>query len=141
MQQRSACTGRLATAETVAADCCRSDGRSLLRTARTINNNYIVLNISATIAWNLITAYDDDLPYAGRGIMGVANKPWCGSFEPYAAVWASAHTTWFTKPDLWRYVGGGHLARGGSWVALTDGKGGLTIVIEKQAWEDTNQGQ
>ena len=73
--------------------------------------------------------------------MGLANKPWCGSFEPYAAVWASAHTTWFTKPNLWRYVGGGHLARGGSWVALTDGKGGLTIVIEKQAWEDTNQGQ
>ena len=100
-----------------------------------------MLNISATIAWNLITAYDDDLPYTGRGIMGVANKPWCGSFEPYSAVWASAHTTWFTKPNLWRYVGGGHLARGGSWVALTDGKGGLTIVIEKQAWEDTNRGQ
>lgn len=42
-----------------------------------------MLNISATIAWNLITSYDNDLPYTGRGIMGVANTPWCGAFEPY----------------------------------------------------------
>eukprot|EP01044_Picomonas_judraskeda_P029710 COSAG03_NODE_10399_length_653_cov_1.012635_1_plen_28_part_10 len=28
-----------------------------------------MLNISATIAWNLITSYDNDLPYTGRGIM------------------------------------------------------------------------
>ena len=60
---------------------------------RTINQNYVVLNISATIAWNLITSYDNDLPYTGRGIMGVANTPWCGDFRPYAAVWATAHTT------------------------------------------------
>ena len=29
--------------------------------------------------------------------------------------------------ELWT-IGGGHLAKGGSWVALTDGKGGLTVV-------------
>lgn len=61
--------------------------------ARTVNQNYVVLNITASIAWNLITSYDDDLPYQGRGIMGVANTPWCSGFEPYAAVWVSAHTT------------------------------------------------
>ena len=104
-----------------------------------MNQNYVVMNISSTIAWNLITAYDNDLPYTGRGIMGVANSPWCGSFRPYAAVWVSAHTTWFTAVNTWRYIGGGHLAGGGSWVALTDGRGGLTTVIEKMAWEDTNQ--
>lgn len=40
--------------------------------ARTINQNHVALNITASIAWNLITAYDDDLPFTGRGIMGVA---------------------------------------------------------------------
>jgi hypothetical protein len=47
----------------------------------------------------------------------------------------------FTQPQTWHYIGGGHLSRGGSWVALTDGAGGLSIVIEKQAWEDTNHQQ
>jgi hypothetical protein len=56
-------------------------------------------------------------------------------------VWVSAHTTWFTKPSAWRYFGGGHLEKGGSYVALTDGKGGITIVVEKMAWEDVNQGR
>jgi galactosylceramidase len=63
--------------------------------ARTVNENFVSLNISATIAWNLITSYDDALPYQGRGIMGVANTPWCAAFDPYAAVWVSAHTTWY----------------------------------------------
>ena len=101
-----------------------------------------MLNISASIAWNLITSYDNDLPYTGRGIMGVANTPWCGDFHPYAAVWASAHTTWFTTANKSRYIGGGHLSKSGSWVALTNEETGeLTIVIEKQSWEDTNHGQ
>ena len=53
-----------------------------------------------------------------------------------ASNWANC-----TEPRTWRYIGGGHLAKGGSFVALTDGKGGLTVVIEKQAWNSTNQGQ
>ena len=129
------------------------------------------MNITASIAWNLITSYDNDLPYQGRGIMGVANTPWCGDYTPYAGVWVSAHTTWFTQRQFdgaadgtggsggWKYVGGGYLAAGGSWVALVNstpsllsspsnaagginGNGvGLTIVIEKMAWENVNQGQ
>lgn len=81
----------------------------------------ILLYRKASIAWNLITSYDDGLPYQGRGIIGVANTPWCSGFQPFAAVWVSAHTTWFTPgpPHGWRYVGGGHLAAGGSWVFLT----------------------
>lgn len=96
---------------------------------RTVNQNFVVLNISSTIAWNLLTAYDADLPYTGRGIMGVANTPWCGAYKPYAAVWASAHTTWFTrgKQGTWKYVGGGHLERGGSWVALRDDASGGVV--------------
>lgn len=41
-----------------------------------------------------------------------------------------AHHTQFTQPG-WTYLQTvGHLAQGGSYVALTDGKGNLTIVIE-----------
>lgn len=44
-----------------------------------------------------------------------------------------AHTTQFTKPG-WTYLQTvGHLAHGGSYVALTDGKGNLTIIIETMA--------
>lgn len=44
-----------------------------------------------------------------------------------------AHTTQFTQPG-WTYLQTvGHLAQGGSYVALTDGKGNLTVVIETMA--------
>lgn len=42
----------------------------------------------------------------------------------------AAHTTQFTQPG-WSYLQTvGHLVGGGSYVALTDGRGNLTIVIE-----------
>lgn len=48
-------------------------------------------------------------------------------------VFPVAHTTQFTQPG-WTYLQTvGHLAQGGSYVALTDGKGNLTIVIETMA--------
>lgn len=41
-----------------------------------------------------------------------------------------AHTTQFTQPG-WHYLKNvGHLKKGGSNVALTDGKGNLTIIVE-----------
>ena len=44
--------------------------------------------------------------------------------------------------DACRYVGGGYLSAGGSWVALTNhATGDVTIVIEKMAWEDVNEGE
>lgn len=44
-----------------------------------------------------------------------------------------AHTTQFTQPG-WTYLQNvGHLAGGGSYIALTDGKGNLTVVIETMA--------
>lgn len=43
---------------------------------------------------------------------------------------AAAHTTQFVQPG-WSYLQTvGHLAAGGSYVALTDGRGNLTIIIE-----------
>lgn len=45
-------------------------------------------------------------------------------------IFVSAHTTQFTQPG-WSYLQvDGHLEGGGSFVALTDGLGNLTIIIE-----------
>lgn len=42
----------------------------------------------------------------------------------------TAHSTQFTQPG-WTYLQTvGHFAQGGSYVALTDGYGNLTVVIE-----------
>lgn len=55
--------------------------------------------------------------------------------KKYAFLWflfcsVSAHTTQFTQPG-WSYLQvDGHLEGGGSFVALTDGLGNLTIIIE-----------
>jgi galactosylceramidase len=41
-----------------------------------------------------------------------------------------AHTAQFTQPG-WHYLKTvGHLEKGGSYVALTDGLGNLTIIVE-----------
>lgn len=48
-------------------------------------------------------------------------------------VFPVAHTTQFTQPG-WTYLQTvGHLDQGGSYVALTDGEGNLTVVIETMA--------
>lgn len=41
-----------------------------------------------------------------------------------------AHTTQFTQPGWYYLKVDGHLEKGGSFVALTDGLGNLTIIIE-----------
>lgn len=51
----------------------------------------------------------------------------------YCVVLLKAHTTQFTQPG-WSYLQTvGHLEQGGSYVALTDGRGNLTVVIETMA--------
>ena len=86
---------------------------------------------------NLIAAYYDELPYSGDGLMHAAN-PWSGHYEVDQVIWATAHTTQFTQPG-WRYLahgsGVGQLTSGGTYVALTDGKGALTIVVEAMTKE------
>lgn len=43
---------------------------------------------------------------------------------------STAHTTQFTQPGWYYLKTVGHLEKGGSYVALTDGLGNLTIIIE-----------
>ncbi|XP_067848060.1 galactocerebrosidase-like isoform X2 [Heptranchias perlo] len=97
--------------------------------ARILNQNYVNGNMTSTIAWNLVASYYKELPFGRDGLM-TADEPWSGHYEVQSPIWITAHTTQFTQPG-WHYLKTvGHLHKGGSYVALTDGKGNITIIIE-----------
>ncbi|KAB0399275.1 hypothetical protein E2I00_013257 [Balaenoptera physalus] len=83
----------------------------------------------STIAWNLVASYYEQLPYGRCGLM-TAQEPWSGHYVVEAPIWIAAHTTQFTQPGWYYLKTVGHLEKGGSYVALTDGLGNLTIIIE-----------
>jgi galactosylceramidase len=99
--------------------------------AGTLNHNYVFANITGTIAWNLVAAYYDNLPYGRRGLLS-APSPWSGAYDVNSVIWATAHTTQFTAVG-WHYLrnqsGVGRLDGGGSYVTLTNGTD-YTIVVE-----------
>lgn len=97
--------------------------------ARILNQNFVNGNMTSTIAWNLIASYYKELPFSGSGLM-TADEPWSGHYTVNHPIWITAHTTQFTQPG-WHYLNVvGHLEAGGSYVALTDGLGNITIIIE-----------
>ena len=72
--------------------------------------------------------------------MLTAVEPWSGNYHVNPQVWMTAHMTQFTSLGD-RYLphgaGSGKLASGGSYVSLVDGKGGLTILIQKASHENS----
>jgi galactosylceramidase len=119
---------------------------------RTINQNFVQGNITATIIWNLIMARYPQMRWDYTGLM-VATDPFNGHYDILPAVWAIAHTTQFTEPG-WRMLpvvndvrtgnatnatsllgGSGWLHLGGTYVTYVNDDD-ITIVIEKM---DLNQ--
>ena len=117
--------------------------------ARVINQNYVNGNMTASINWNLLTAYMKGTNWYRAGIYNAFN-PWSGSYGSFypddvwtvgPMVWASAHTTQFSESGTWAYLlvdssrgGSGNLAHGGSYVTLKNfATGDFSIVIEKMS--------
>ncbi|KAI5090766.1 galactocerebrosidase precursor, partial [Silurus meridionalis] len=97
--------------------------------ARILNWNYVNGRMTSTISWNLIASYYEDLSFGRDGLM-TAEEPWSGNYVVETPIWITAHTTQFVQPG-WTYLQTiGNLTHGGSYVALTDGQGNLTIIIE-----------
>uniref|UniRef100_F6ZPN8 Galactocerebrosidase n=1 Tax=Monodelphis domestica TaxID=13616 RepID=F6ZPN8_MONDO len=102
--------------------------------ARILNQNFVNGHMTSTIAWNLVASYYPQLPFGRDGLM-TAQEPWSSHYVVETPIWISAHTTQFAQPG-WRYLKTvGHLQNGGSYVALTDGLGNLTIIIETMTHE------
>lgn len=97
--------------------------------ARILNQNYVNGRMTSTISWNLIASYYEDLSFGGDGLM-TAEEPWSGHYVVDSPIWITAHTTQFAQPGWFYLQTLGNLTHGGSYVALTDLKGNLTIVIE-----------
>ncbi|KAM4541625.1 galactocerebrosidase-like isoform 2-T2 [Odontesthes bonariensis] len=97
--------------------------------ARILNQNYVNGHMTSTISWNLVASYYEELPFGRDGLM-TAQEPWSGNYVVESPIWITAHSTQFAQPG-WTYLQTvGHLTQGGSYVALTDRKGNLTVVIE-----------
>uniref|UniRef100_A0A8C2CWG7 Galactocerebrosidase n=1 Tax=Cyprinus carpio TaxID=7962 RepID=A0A8C2CWG7_CYPCA len=102
--------------------------------ARILNQNYVNGKMTATICWNLVSSYYGDLPFGRDGLM-TAKEPWSGNYVVESPIWITAHTTQFTEPG-WVYLQTvGHFTHGGSYVALTDERGNLTIITETMVTE------
>jgi O-glycosyl hydrolase len=97
---------------------------------RAYNRPYIDGAITSTVNWSLIASWYDTMPFQGAGLMG-AVEPWSGAYNAGASIWATAHTTQFTRPG-WRYLDSakGRLSGGGSHVALRGGGGEYSTVVE-----------
>jgi galactosylceramidase len=91
--------------------------------ARALNWGWVLGNVTAHMAWNIIQAYPSVGPgmnYMGHGLMW-AEVPWAGHYTVNSPIWVTAHYTQTTEVG-WYYLpvghGSGMLQDGGSFVAL-----------------------
>lgn len=99
-----------------------------------LNYNWVMMNITATIAWSPLWSVYSNLEDQAAGLM-LANEPWSGHWEVSPPIWTSAQWLQFTKPG-WNFLsvpssGSGYLPLGGTYVSLTPPTGtGLTLILE-----------
>jgi len=100
---------------------------------RMINQNFVRMNATSSIAWSLIWSAYPNLECFGNGLL-YAYEPWSGHYDMKPPVWTMAHTTQFTEVG-WEYLpsglGAGDLPGGGTFVTLVSpGMKDFTMVFE-----------
>ena len=80
---------------------CWSDPLGAARWANNINAQYIGGNITLMSAWHLASAFYSTVAFWNEGMLS-ATQPWSGHFKASPTLWASAHTTQFTRPGICR---------------------------------------
>lgn len=68
--------------------------------ARILNQNWIGGQMTATIAWNLISSYYPWLAWANDGLM-TARTPWSGYYSVDPPIYSAAHTSQFAPVGSW----------------------------------------
>ncbi|MFC9330418.1 ricin-type beta-trefoil lectin domain protein [Kitasatospora sp. NPDC057015] len=107
------------------------DGVALVRGT---NRAYLDARMTSYINWPLVAAVPQSLPFSTDGLL-LANQPWSGNYTAGRNLWATAHTTRFTRAG-WQYLdtGSGYLGgdrANGSHVSLKSPDGAdWTTVIE-----------
>jgi hypothetical protein len=118
------------------------DRKAGLTLARSINQGFIVANMTSTLIWTPTYSWYEWIKYAGKGLV-VANTPWSGWYSVPDAVWCVAHTTQFTEVG-WRFSGpgGSKMLVDGAGSAVSyispDGRD-LSVVVETAASNATNE--
>lgn len=109
--------------------------------AKIHNQNFLRMNISATVSWSMVWSVYNHAwidPFQGDGWgpgLIYAWQPWSGSFNVTPVVWAAAHTTQFVHPG-WRmpWAASGTLAKGGSYVSyVSPDDYDFAVVLETAA--------
>ena len=107
---------------------------------RSLSQNFVKLNATATISWSTIWSVYDSWRYFGNGLM-YAMEPWSGNYTVPPAIWTSAHVNQFVEPG-WHFLSGGGnglLPGGGSWTAMVPGGGGSRISSSSSSSRQRDQ--
>jgi len=106
--------------------------------ARIIMAHFVLQGFTSSIMWNLVGSYFHGTNWDASSML-TAQEPWTGNYGDMSPLWATAHTTQFTKIG-WDMLevgsGSGSLPKGGFYVTYFDPESkNWTLTISKISYE------